>query len=95
MADLTEVQHGTLTVNTAYTNTPFQTATITPVDTARSIALWSGQFENPASPNADDDQDSGLWRIALQNTSTVEMERAGNPNNRPGSIQWQVIQFQN
>ncbi len=95
MNDGSTIQHGSGNVETSYTNTPLKTAAITSVDLTRSIALVSLTIEQPGSPTSDADQDSGLWRVALQNSSTVELERRSAESPRVGALQWQVVQFQN
>lgn len=95
MVDLSTVQRGVLSFGVAYTNTPFLTGSLSAVDTNRSIALGSGDIIEPGNLTSAADQDSGKIRTALQSSTVVEVERQSGENPRTGTINWQVIQFQN
>lgn len=95
MLDLSTVQRGTLSFSAVYTNTPVLTAALSAVDTGRSIALGAADIVNPGGLTSSADQDSGKIRTALQSSTVVEVERQSAESPRTGTINWQVVQFQN
>ncbi|MEQ9363064.1 MAG: hypothetical protein RIF32_02405 [Leptospirales bacterium] len=95
MVDLSAVQRGTLAFGAAYTNTPVLSAALSAVDTNRSIALAAADIQQPGTLTSASDQDSGKIRTALQSSSVVEVQRGSAESPRTGTINWQVVQFQN